>query len=327
MSYNQLTLKQRFRIEFLLEKGTLQKDIADILGLDPGTISREISRNSFQRKYDARKAESLSSKRRRYGKSKTKKLFSNAPLRNYVEEKLKLFWSPEQIAGRLRKDLEVVLCHETIYQFIYEEMPEWKKYLRQKKGKYRRRHGTKEREKAREEDKKKRIGMRPGIVDNRERIGDWEGDTIVGGERTTGIITHAERRSGYLLGDLFKRKNSELIREKIVKRFEKITEDKKYTITYDNGTEFSEHELIERETEMDVYFANPYHSWERGTNENTNGLLRQFFPKKSLFATLTQKAVDNAVALINHRPRKRLDYLTPYEVFVEGKLIAVRGRM
>lgn len=327
MSYQQLSLKQRFQIETLLGTLKAQKAIAQWLGVAESTISRELRRNGGGENYEARRAHSLATKRRKSAKQKTKRLLTDSFVHEYAEEKLQLLWSPEQIAGRLRKDLGIILCHETIYQFIYEECPEWKKYLRQKKGKYRRRHGTKEREKAREEAKKKRLEVRPGIVDKRERIGDWEGDTIVGGERNTGIITHVERSSGYLLGDLFKEKSSELIRGKIIGRFKKIAEDKKHTLTYDNGTEFSEHESIERETKMGVYFAHPYHSWERGTNENTNGLLRQFFPKKSLFATLTQKAVDNAVALINHRPRKRLDYLTPYEVFVEEKLIAVQGRM
>lgn len=327
MSYQQLTLKQRFQLETLLETMPVQKDIAQWMGVAESTISRELNRNGGGENYEARRAHSMAAKRRKSAKRKTKKLLTDEFVHEYVEEKLKLLWSPEQIAGRLRKAWGIVICHETIYQFIYEEIPEWKKYLRQKKGKYRRRHSTLERAKAREEAKKQRIDMRPSVVNDRSRIGDWEGDTIVGGERNTGIITHAERRSGYLLGDLFKKKNSELIKEKIIERFEKIADEKKHTITYDNGTEFSEHELIGRETQMEIYFANPYHSWERGTNENTNGLLRQFFPKKSLFATLTQKAVDKAVTLINRRPRKRLDYLTPHEVFVEGKLIAVQARM
>ena len=325
MSYQQLTLRQRFQLETLLKTIPTQKHIAHWMGVDPSTISRELSRNGGDG-YDARKADVTNRKKRRAAKRKTKLLLVDEFIHTYTEEKLHLYWSPEQIAGRLRYDWGAVICHETIYQFIYEEQPEWKKYLRQKKGKYRRRHGTKERGKAREEAKKQRIDMRPAVVDNRERIGDWEGDTIVGGERTTGIITHVERSSGYLLGDLFKQKKAELIKEKIIARFKKISVGKKYTITYDNGTEFSEYELISRNTGMDIYFANPYHSWERGTNENTNGLLRQFFPKKSMFATLKQKDVTDAVNLINHRPRKRLGYLTPYEVFVEGK-IAVQGRM
>lgn len=326
MSHTQLTLKQRFKIETLLELNWLRKDIANSIRVDPTTISREISRNGGEEYYDARKAHSRANKRRKTGKRKSKKLFTNDFVRLYVEEKLKLYWSPEQIAGRLRYDWGVIVCHETIYDFIYCEKTDWKEYLRQKKGKYRRRHGTREREKKREEAKKNRIDTRGNIVENRERIGDWEGDTIVGGERITGIITHVERKSGYLLGDLFKKKNAELIKDRIVKRFKKISKNKKYTITYDNGTEFSAYEFIKKGTGMDIYFANPYHSWERGTNENTNGLLRQFFPKRSMFDKLKQKDVDDKVKLINNRPRKRLGYLTPYEVFVEEK-IAIQGRM
>jgi len=325
MSYQQLTLRQRFQLETLLETMPTQKDIAQWMGVDPSTISRELSRNGGDG-YDARKADVNNRKRRKIAKRKTKLLLVDEFIHAYTEEKLHLYWSPEQIAGRLRYDWGVIICHETIYQFIYEEQPEWKKYLRQKKGRYRRRHGTKRREKTREEAKKQRIDMRPAIVDNRERIGDWEGDTIVGGERTTGIITHVERKSGYLMADLLKKKTALTVKEKTVARFARISNNKKYTVTYDNGTEFSEHELIGRKTGMAVYFAYPYHSWERGTNENTNGLLRQFFPKKSMFAKLEQKDVTDAVDLINHRPRKRLGYLTPYEVFVEGK-IAVQGRM
>lgn len=325
MSHQQLTLKQRYGLETLLKAGYVQKDIALKLNVSPPTISRELSRNRIG-EYDAQRAHSLARKRRKAAKRKTKKIFIDKAIHDYVDKKLKLYWSPEQIAGRGRQEEGIVICHETIYQFIYEEYPDWKKYLRQKKGKYRRRHGTKKREKEREEAKKKRIDTRPEEVEKRNRIGDWEGDTIVGGEKTTGILTHVERKSGYLLGDLFKRKNAELIKKKTVSSFEKIPGDKKHTITYDNGAEFSEHELTERETKMQIYFAYPYHSWERGTNENTNGLLRQFFPKKSMFATLEQKEVDEKVELINHRPRKRLGYSTPYEVFIEGK-IAVQARM
>ena len=269
--------------------------------------------------YEARSAHSLCKRRRKAAKRGTKKLLNDKEVYAFVEDKIMIDWSPEQIAGRLRDDTGLIICHETIYDFIYTEKKEWSEHLRRKKNKYRRKKGTKAREKRREEAKKERIDTRPPIVETRERIGDWEGDTIVGGEKTTGIITYVERRSGYLLGDLFFKKKAETIKIKTVARFKNIPNDKKYTITYDNGVEFSEHEMIKKETGMDIYFAYPYHSWERGTNENTNGLLRQFFPKKSMFAKLTQMDVDKAVLLINNRPRKRLGYLTPYEVFVEGK--------
>ena len=327
MSYEHLSLKQRFRLEVWSEGAMTQSEMAYRLKVSAGTVSREFSQSGGRDGYDARRAHRRATRCRKEGKRVSKKLLAHPCLTAYVEEKLLLFWSPEQIAGRGKEEMPGMVCHETIYRFMYEEESKWKKYLRQKKGKYRRRWGTRQKEKEREEAKKKRIDTRPLVVETRERIGDWEGDTIVGGERITGIITHVERRSGYLLADLFFQKSAVLIREKIVKRFQSIPKEKKYTLTYDNGTEFSDHERLERFTRLLVYFAWPYHSWERGTNENTNGLLRQFFPKKMKFATLKQKDVDKVVELINRRPRKRLNYLTPYEVFVEGKSVALHARM
>lgn len=327
MSYTNLTLKQRFQLEIYSEKAVTLAEISLSSGIPESTVCREFLRAGGREGYDARKADALARKRRTNGKRETKKLLSDTEIASYVEEKITLFWSPEQIAGRMRTDIERTICHETIYSFIYEEKMEWKKYLRHKKGKYRRRRGTKERERKREEAKKQRIDTRPGVIDRRERLGDWEGDTIVGGEKTTGILTHVDRRSGYLLGDLFLKKSAVLIREKTVKRFLPVPGEKKYSITYDNGIEFSDHERMAALSGIDVFFAYPYHSWERGTNENTNGLLRQFFPKRMKLATLRQKDVDWAVDLINHRPRKRLGYLTPHEVFVEGKAIALQARM
>jgi len=325
MSHTQLNLKQRFQLETLLDVGWLQKSIAYHIGVNPSTISRELSLFGAGT-YDARSAHSQATKRRKAGKRKSKVLLVNEKVHDYVEEKLKEDWSPEQISGRGKTECPSMVCHETIYEFIYKEKLEWKKYLRQKKGKYRRRHGTKEREKKREDAKKQRIDTRPEVIEKRERIGDYEGDTIVGGEKTTGILTHVERKSGYLIANLFLKKNAILIKEKTIESFLKIPDNKKFSITYDNGVEFSEYELIGRKIKMTIYFAYPYHSWERGTNENTNGLLRQYFPKKMMFAKLTQKDVDVAVKSINNRPRKRLSYLTPYEIFVEGK-IATQARM
>lgn len=132
------------------------------------------------------------------------------------------------------------------------------------------------------------------------------------------IATHVERVSGYAIADKLDHATAENLKQKTVRSFARIAEEKKKTETLDNGVEFSEYELMERETGMEIFFAYPYHSWERGTNENFNGLLRQYFPKGSNFATVTQKDVNKAVRELNHRPRKRLNYLTPYEVFVKG---------
>lgn len=317
MSYGHITLKERFRIENLLSLGFNQKEIAEDLGRSEGSISYELSHNGGVKHYDAQSADKRKRKVRREGKRGTRKLVVDEKLATLIEERLRTHWSPEQVCGR-----EGVLCHETVYQWIYQERKDLIPFLRRKKHKYRRRHGSKIRQKRREQAKKRRIDTRPPEVEERIEVGHWEGDTIVGGEKNAAIITHVERVSGFLIADLMPRTRAEKLKDLTVSSFKKIESDKKKTITYDNGLEFSAHNLIERDTGMTIYFAYPYHSWERGTNENTNGLLREFFPKKSLFGTLKQKDVDWATDLINHRPRKRLGYLTPYEVFVKGRDLA-----
>jgi IS30 family transposase len=317
MSYKHFSLKERFRIETLLSLNWKQCDIASDMNRAESSISKEIRCNGGVLKYDARSAHSRARIIRKKGCRKSKKLINNPELASLIESKLELSWSPEQIAGRLD-----ILCHETIYQWIYVERKDLIKYLRRKKNKYRRRYGTKIREKRREDDKKNRIDTRPTEVEEKKIIGHWEGDTIVGGEKTTAITTHVERVSGYLIADLLLDKKALKLANSTISSFEKISSIQKKSITYDNGTEFSRHDKIEKETGMDIYFAYPYHSWERGCNENCNGLIREYFPKKSLFGILTQNDVDDVVNLINHRPRKRLGYLTPHEVFVEGKSFA-----
>jgi len=321
MSKEHFTAEQRNELSALLRVGVRQKDIAEILNKDRTAIYREVKRNSdADGSYHARIAKEKTKQRRIVANQRFKRIEHDKTLEKYIIKKLtKKLWSPEQIAGRLKKknNNQTVVCHETIYQFIYDLRPDLKKHLRCQKGKYRRKRGTKMREKRREETKKKRIDKRPEIVEKRARIGDWEGDTIVGKGRKQVILTHVERKSGYLLGDKLNQKLAVDVKRKTIENFRLIPKAKKHTITYDNGTEFSDHELIEQDTDITIYFAYPYHSWERGTNENTNGLLRQFFPKKTSFANVTQEDVDKAVRLINHRPRKRLGYLTPYEVFHE----------
>ena len=314
MSYAHITRKERFRIENLLSFEFSQKEIALDLRRSESTISYEISHNGGKRNYDAGKADKRKRSVRKQGKRASRKLVADKELADLVEAKLLLHWSPEQICGRQK-----ILCHETIYQWIYKERKDLIPYLRRKKNKYRRRHGTKIRQKRREDAKKRRIDIRPRSVEKRSEVGHWEGDTIVGGEKNTAITTHVERVSGYLIADVLPLKRAESLAAMTVKSFECIARSKKKTVTYDNGLEFSSFEIIEKETGMIVYFAYPYHSWERGTNENTNGLLREFFPKRSPFATLKQRDVDCVVELINHRPRKRLGYLTPHEVFIEGR--------
>lgn len=315
-SYHHFIQEERIVLSALKRKGLTQEEIARELGRNQSSVSRELKRNKKKDGvYHARFARLKASERRETASAALKRI-ANAPwLEKYIAKKLKLYWSPQQIAGRARGEHKAVVCHETIYQYIYHERPDFKKYLRCQKGKYRRRYGTKIREKQREEAKKKRIDKRPEIIETRERLGDWEGDTIVGQRGTGSLTTHVDRKSGYALIDYVPQATAEAIKEKTVKRFTKLPKQKKHTITYDNGVEFSEHEIIGRETKTEIYFAYPYHSWERGTNENTNGLIRQFFPKKTSFADITETDTRRVERLLNTRPRKRLAYLTPVEVF------------
>lgn len=317
MSRTHITHAKRIELAALRRARMKQKDIAKMLGLNPSSICRELKRNGAKHgKYSARKAQQKYAHRRMKMNQRFRKIEQDEKLKNYILRKLKRYWSPEQIAGRLKREhRRTIICHETIYEFIYEKRLDLAQYLRCRKGKYRRRHGTRKREQEREKLRKRRIDIRPVIVEARERIGDWEGDTVVGGERTTAILTNVERKSGFLIADKLDHSFSELVKNITVERFKKLPKKKRHTMTYDNGHEFADFETIERDTGMTIYFAFPYHSWERGTNENTNGLLRQFFPKKSLFAAVTKNKLDNVVQLINTRPRKRLHYLTPSEVF------------
>lgn len=317
MSYTHITHENRLTLAALLRTTWSQKEIAEEIGKDPSSIGREVERNKDDDGiYRALHAEKRVKKRRVAANQRFRKIENDTKLRRYIVAKLKLYWSPEQIAGRWRKkEGKGAISHQTIYDWVYEKRKDLVKCLRCRKGKFRRRRGTRIREKQREEMKKRRIDTRPPIVEKRERIGDWEGDTIVGGEKTQRLLTHVERKSGYLLADKLNVVTAEIVREKTACRFQSIPKKKCETITYDNGIEFSDHAKLEEDTGITIYFAYPYHSWERGTNENTNGLLRQFFPKGSSFAMITQQRVEHVARLINNRPRKRLNYLTPREIF------------
>jgi IS30 family transposase len=321
MSYDHITSFQRNELSGMLQVGAKKKDMVRVLNKHRTTIWRELNKNRADNKkgYDARRAKKEVKNRRIRANSRFKKLENNRCLKKYVIKKIKLYWSPEQISGRLKAlypdDGGKWVGKDTIYKYIYRQRKDLIKYLRCQKGKYRRRYGTRIREKRREEMKKRRIDKRPEIVDSRGRIGDWEGDTIVGKEKKIHILTHVERKSGLLLANKLERATAELTTQKTIELFNKMPRSKKHTITYDNGVTFSKHDVTEERTRIDIYFANAYHSWERGCNENANGLLRQFFPKKSSFAIINQDDIKKAVKLINNRPRKRLNYQTPLEVF------------
>ena len=319
MSYKHINASQRNELSVLLRTKTKQKEIAKLLKKHRITIWRELRRNKGK-KYHAGKAKEKTTERQVAAHKQQRKIENNPWLRNYIIRKIKKRWSPEQIAGRLKRkwpyDKSRHIGKDSIYKYIHEYRKDLVKYLRCQKGKYRHRYGTCIREKQREEAKKKRIDARPAIVARKSRIGDWEGDTILGKDKKH-ILTHTERKSGLLLADKLDVVTAEETKRKTIERFKNIPKKKKHTMTYDNGSTFSEYELTERITGLQIYFAYPYHSWERGCNENANGLLRQYFPKKMAFAKLEQKEIELVVSEINHRPRKRLNYLTPYEVFYE----------
>lgn len=315
--YQHLQRDDRVRLAVLLRAGHTQKECAEQIGVSSATISRELAKNGGKKHYKVLDAERRKKNRRKQANARFAKIRTKSWLISYIIRNLKGRRSPEQIAGILKRSREKSVSHETIYTWIYTHRPDLKKYLRQKKGKYRRRGGTKNRAKTREEGKKRRIDTRPSIVERRSRIGDWEGDTIIGAGRKKRILTYVERKSGYLIAALVENGSPGLVLKTTAALFHRIAKRKRRTLTLDNGVEFSSHELIERETGMTVYFAYPYHSWERGTSENTNGLLREYFPKKTSFALLTQRDITAAVRQLNDRPRKRLGYASPRSVFAE----------
>jgi len=318
MSCKHITPEQRNELSVLLRAGVKQKEIARILRKSEPAISKEIKRNSIDGKYHARIAKEKTKKRRIIANQRFRKIENDKWLRGYVIKKLKQHWSPEQISGRLWIKYQRKIGKDCIYHWIYEKRKDLVKYLRCQKGKYRRRYGTRIREKQREEAKIRRIDKRPEVVDRRERVGDWEGDTVIGKEKTKRLLTNVDRKSGYGLIDKLNLVSAEIVREKLEERFSKIPENKKYTYTYDNGTEIGkEDSYLEKKIKMDVFRAFAYHSWERGCNENFNGLVREFFPKKTKFANISEEEVKKVERLLNNRPRKRLNYYTPREVFLE----------
>lgn len=327
MQYKQLLTSEREAIKLFLDLGISHNQIAKHLNRNQATITREINRNSINGIYKVKIAKSLTLTRRIKANHSQIKIVSGSRLESHIIDKItNQELSPEQIAGRLKYNwdklnLEHSVSHETIYSWIYGlEDLELKHRLiakfRSTKGKYRRRHGTRQRRKECEELKKKRIDQRPEIVETRATIGHWEIDTIVGGEKTIHILTEVERKTGYLLARKLDTITADETNQQILLSYENIPKDKILTQTSDNGVQFNKLEVIEAKLGIQVYYAYPYHSWERGTNENTNGLLRQYYPKGSMFNSITQEDLDQVVKKLNNRPRKRLNYRTPHEVFI-----------
>ncbi|MCB9810622.1 MAG: IS30 family transposase [Candidatus Nomurabacteria bacterium] len=308
MSHKQIGPEDWPVISRMLKAGYSGVEIAHIINKDPSAVNRHIKAYGGRDRYDAREVRRKKKQARIIAMEGTRIL--KGVLLREVKRLLKQHYSPEQIVG-VRDDISA----STIYRYINERAPHLKQFLRSQKGKYRRKRGTKIREKVRERAKKRRIDERPPIIERRSRLGDWEGDTMLGRDKRVRIVTFVDRRSGYLIAYLLPKLNATLLTKLAVEKFRRIPKNKRKTATFDNGTEFSDWERFEKQTSMTVYFAYPYHSWERGTNENTNGLLRQYFPKDLDFNTITPQELSEAVRRINHRPRKRHNFKSPHQIF------------
>lgn len=298
--HNHIKQSDRVCIEFLLNKKYTYKQIGEELGFHRTTIYREIQRNSIDDIYKARIAHKKNRERKKLSKTKYRIIDNDVLIKRFVLKHLKLDWSPEQIQGRYQS-----VSHMTIYRYL-DRNKELKKYLR-RHGKKRRKYGTRSIQ-SRYQASKRTIHERH--ID-KSLIGHWEGDTIVGKERKLRIITHLDIKSGYLVAKL-----SDASADSVYVHTKKVLSKLPCsTITYDNGSEFAFHKMIEKVTNSKVYFADPGKPNQRGANENVNGLLRQYFPKGSSFANIKDSDVQSAVRKINSRPRKRLNYLTPEQVF------------
>lgn len=296
----------------MLRAGYSFKEIASTIGKDKSSVGRHIRKYGGRNGYDIKEVR-RQKRMKRIAAMDSIRLIKGWLLRFVIKE-LKQHKSPEQISGILLRKKQS-LATSTIYRYIKERAPHLKKYFRSQKGKYRRRRGTKIREQEREQSKKRRIDERPDIVDRRGRIGDWEGDTFMGRDRRVRIVSFVERRTGYLIAFLLPKMNAQLLTLLSLKYFRKLPIKKRKTITLDNGVEFSDWEILEKKSGMTIYFAYPYHAWERGTNENTNGLLRQYFPKSLDFNLITPSELAHVVKRLNNRERKRLGFLSPRQVF------------
>lgn len=327
MSYSHLTLEQRKSIEKMLASGKAKNETAQEIGVHPSTMSREIGRNCNGDFCCAEEAY-RESMRRRYATKPCPKTHS-LELRNRLRDYIRTEWSPVQTSGRLKllypecKDLHVSV--ETIYKIVYDviatENPELAQHLRRRRK--RRQNRRKNAEKQDQIKNRCMIAERPAEVEKKQCIGDWEGDTIEGAGKKGNIVTLVERKSKYCLAKIIGRRTADNVTKALMSLFSTIPENKRKTLTLDNGKEFALHEKIEKKTKTIIYFANPYHSWERGLNEHTNGLLRKYLPKKELLYNKRQKDVDEWVNKLNTKPRKCLGFLTPDEVF-HGKEIALQ---
>jgi IS30 family transposase len=315
--YKQLTQEQRYQIYALRKEGLSQGDIARNLEVDKSTISREIKRNTGHKGYRAKQAHEKATQRHI---KKPKAIRLTEAIKGLIEEQLcSVESSPEQISGWLKVKHQLSISHETIYQYLIANRAQGGElylHLRHKHKKYRKRYGSTDRRG--QITGRVSIDERPSIVGEKIRIGDFEGDLIIGKNHQGALATLVDRHSKFSLIAKVPNKSANNASEVIIDMLHPIKEHL-HTITFDNGKEFAYHQFIADTLAVNVYFAHPYHSWERGLNEHTNGLIRQYFPKGSSLEDVTAEQVMAVQDKLNHRPRKILGFKTPFEVFY-GKI-------
>lgn len=311
---SQLSLSQRYQIELCRSHGMSISRIGDFIDKDKSVVSREISRNSDLRSGEY-KAELAHNKAQNRHKKKNKMIRFKPGIEKYVHNKITEDYSPEQIVGRAKLENIQCVSHERIYQFIWKDKKaggKLYKHLRSKGKRYRKRGHSKDHRGlivGRVD-----IDQRPHIVEHKERIGDLEIDLIIGKNHKQAILTINDRASGLLIMDKVPSKQAIHIERKSVELLEDFG-PLFHTITSDNGKEFANHKNIAEQLDIDFYFAKPYHSWQRGANENLNGLVRQYFAKDCNFNSITKTQIQNVQNILNNRPRKRFGFKTPNEIF------------
>jgi IS30 family transposase len=313
--YTQLTQEQRYHIYVFMKAHFSKTRIASEIGVHTSTVSREMRRNQGKKGYRPKQAHCMAVERR----TKANKFVKlTPPVIARINEYIRQDFSPEQISGFLARMHHLRISHETIYQHILTDKTKGGTlycHLRLSHKKRKKRYGSYDHR----GQIKGRVSIdeRPAIVDARGRIGDWEIDTIIGKRHKGALLTLVERKTKFTLIRKLEKKQADLVAEAAINLL-KPYKEKVCTITSDNGQEFAHHEYIKEHLKTTVYFAHPYHAWERGLCENTNGLIRQYFPKGMGFETITDEHVYVGMNRLNNRPRKTLGYKTPNEVFFQA---------
>ena len=311
-----LTLEQRYKIETYLSLGRNKSEIAAYIGKDKSVISREIKRNADARS-GVYKAALADKKAKLRHQTKAKKIHFNDEVKTRVETLIRQDYSPEQIEGRCKMKGISIVSKETIYQYIWKDKRQGGflyKHLRTKGKRYRKRGDSNDKRGLITD--RVDISMRPEVVDKKLRIGDLEIDLVIGSDHKGALLTINDRATGILFMDKIENKEANVVQAKAIE----LLDDWKpfiHTITSDNGKEFANHKEIAQALDIDYYFAKPYHSWERGANENLNGLVRQYFPKKTNFENINKQEIERVIKILNNRPRKRFGYKNPNEIFAQ----------